>query len=225
MYNVAVIVAAGNGTRMGIEKSKMLLEIGGKTVLERSVAAFSELPEIDEVIVVCRECDIEAFSDIIKDDEITFVIGGDTRQQSVLNAVETVDECDYLVIHDGARPLVTQTAILNTLDKAQVYNAAATGVTVKDTLKIVDDDLSVVGTADRNRLVSVQTPQIFNFNLYKKALKKAQSEHKDYTDDCQLIEKLGEKVFVVLGDYDNIKITTKSDIAIAENILKMRGEL
>ena len=206
MYNVAVIVAAGNGTRMGIEKSKML-------------------PEIDEVIVVCRECDIEAFSDIIKDDEITFVIGGDTRQQSVLNAVETVDECDYLVIHDGARPLVTQTAILNTLDKAQVYNAAATGVTVKDTLKIVDDDLSVVGTADRNRLVSVQTPQIFNFNLYKKALKKAQSEHKDYTDDCQLIEKLGEKVFVVLGDYDNIKITTKSDIAIAENILKMRGEL
>ena len=172
-----------------------------------------------------QECDIEAFSDIIKDDEITFVIGGDTRQQSVLNAVETVDECDYLVIHDGARPLVTQTAILNTLDKAQVYNAAATGVTVKDTLKIVDDDLSVVGTADRNRLVSVQTPQIFNFNLYKKALKKAQSEHKDYTDDCQLIEKLGEKVFVVLGDYDNIKITTKSDIAIAENILKMRGEL
>ena len=126
MYNVAVIVAAGNGTRMGIEKSKMLLEIGGKTVLERSVAAFSELPEIDEVIVVCRECDIEAFSDIIKDDEITFVIGGDTRQQSVLNAVETVDECDYLVIHDGARPFLTEEILRRDYEAVERFRACVT---------------------------------------------------------------------------------------------------
>ena len=87
MYNIAVILAAGNGTRMEMDKSKMLLEIGGKTVLERSVEAFSELPEIDEIIVVCRECDIEAFSEVLTDDEITFVIGGSTRQQSVMYAV------------------------------------------------------------------------------------------------------------------------------------------
>ncbi len=134
----------------------MLLEIGGKTVLERSVEAFSELPEIDEIIVVCRECDIEAFSEVLTDDEITFVIGGSTRQQSVMYAVETIDECNYIVIHDGARPLVTQKAIINTLDKAQLYNAAATGVAVKDTLKIVDDDLSIVGTPNRNNLVSIR---------------------------------------------------------------------
>lgn len=224
MYNIAVILAAGNGTRMEIDKSKMLLEIGGKTVLERSVEAFSELPEIDEVIVVCRECDIEAFSELL-DEDITFVIGGSTRQQSVMNAVETIDECDYILIHDGARPLVTQKAIINTLDKAQMYNAAATGVTVKDTLKIVDEDLSIVGTPNRNNLISIQTPQIFKFELYKKALAKAVQDKKDYTDDCQLVEKLGEKVYAVLGDYDNIKITTKSDIPLAENILKMRGEL
>ncbi|MDE6660187.1 MAG: 2-C-methyl-D-erythritol 4-phosphate cytidylyltransferase [Eubacterium sp.] len=224
MYNIAVILAAGNGTRMEIDKSKMLLEIGGKTVLERSVEAFSELPEIDEIIVVCRECDVEVFSELL-DEDVTFVIGGATRQQSVINAVETIDECSYILIHDGARPLVTQKAIINTLDKAQMCNAAATGVTVKDTLKIVDEDLSIVGTPNRNNLVSIQTPQIFNFDLYKKALSKAVQDKKDYTDDCQLVERLGEKVSVVLGDYDNIKITTKSDIPLAENILKMRGEL
>ncbi|MDE5670841.1 MAG: 2-C-methyl-D-erythritol 4-phosphate cytidylyltransferase [Eubacterium sp.] len=225
MYNIAVILAAGNGTRMEMDKSKMLLEIGGKTVVERSVEAFSELPEIDEIIVVCRECDVEAFSEILTDDEITFVIGGNTRQRSVINAVETIDQCDYILIHDGARPLVTQKAIINTLDKAQIYNAAATGVAVKDTLKIVDEDLSIVGTPDRKNLVSIQTPQIFRFDLYKKALAKAVKDNKDYTDDCQLVEKLGEKVYAVLGDYDNIKITTQSDIPLAENILKKRGEL
>ena len=209
---------------MEMDKSKMLLEIGGKTVLERSVEAFSELPEIDEIIVVCRECDVEVFSELL-DEDITFVIGGSTRQQSVMNAVETIDDCDYIIIHDGARPLVTQKAIINTLDKAQMCNAAATGVVVKDTLKIVDDDLSIVGTPNRNNLISIQTPQIFHFALYKKALQKAVEDNKDYTDDCQLVEKLGEKVYAVLGDYDNIKITTKSDIPLAENILKMRGEL
>ncbi len=225
MYNVAVILGAGNGTRMGIDKSKMLLEIGGKTVIERSVAAFSDMPEIDEIIVVCRECDVDLFSQLITDEDVSFVIGGETRQQSVMNAVETIDECDYIIIHDGARPLVTQKAIINTLDKAQECRAAATGVTVKDTIKVVDDNLAIVDTPDRSRLISIQTPQIFDFGLYKEALKKAQADSKDYTDDCQLVENLGTKVYAVQGDYDNIKITTKSDIPLAENILKMRGEL
>ena len=225
MYNVAVILGAGNGTRMGIDKSKMLREIGGKTVIERSVAAFSDMPEIDEIIVVCRECDVDLFSQLITDEDVSFVIGGETRQQSVMNAVETIDECDYIIIHDGARPLVTQKAIINTLDKAQECRAAATGVTVKDTIKVVDDNLAIVDTPDRSRLISIQTPQIFDFGLYKEALKKAQADSKDYTDDCQLVENLGTKVYAVQGDYDNIKITTKSDIPLAENILKMRGEL
>ena len=220
-----MILGAGNGTRMGIDKSKMLLEIGGKTVIERSVAAFSDMPEIDEIIVVCRECDVDLFSQLITDEDVSFVIGGETRQQSVMNAVETIDECDYIIIHDGARPLVTQKAIINTLDKAQECRAAATGVTVKDTIKVVDDNLAIVDTPDRSRLISIQTPQIFDCGLYKEALKKAQADSKDYTDDCQLVENLGTKVYAVQGDYDNIKITTKSDIPLAENILKMRGEL
>lgn len=225
MFNVAVILGAGNGTRMEMKKSKMLLEIGGKTVIERSVKAFLDLPEIDEIIVVCRECDVEEFSKLITDDCVTFVIGGDTRQQSVKNAVENIDGCDYLIIHDGARPLVTQQVVLQTLDEAVLSGAAATGVRVKDTIKVVDDDLLITDTPNRNTLVSIQTPQIFKFDLYKKAMEKANAENRDFTDDCCLIENLGKNVYTVLGDYNNIKITTQSDIPLAESILKVRGEM
>ena len=224
MFNVAVILCAGSGTRMGIDKSKLLLEINGKTVLEKSVEAFLDLPEIDEVIVVCRECDLEAFSELLPDESVTFVIGGKTRQGSISNAVEVIDECDYIIIHDGARPLVTQQTILKTLDEAQLTKAAATGVYVKDTIKIVDEDLNIVGTPNRKHLVSIQTPQIFDFALYKQALQRARENGKDYTDDCQLVEALGMKVSAVIGDYENIKITTPGDIPLAESIDKMRGE-
>lgn len=222
MFNVAVILAAGNGTRMGIDKSKLLLDICGKTVIERSVEAFANLAEMDEIIVVCRECDFDIFSKLLTDENVSFVFGGETRQQSVFNAVETIDECDYLIIHDGARPLVTEDVILKTLDEAQITKAAATGVYVKDTIKIVDEDLSIVGTPNRKNLVSIQTPQIFDFDIYKNAINKAERDGKDFTDDCQLIENLGLKVSAVIGDYENIKITTKSDIPLAESILKMR---
>lgn len=224
MFNVAVILGAGNGTRMGIEKSKMLIDIGSKPVIQRSVEAFLDLPQVDEIIVVCRECDVEAFSDIMESEKVSFVIGGATRQESVKNAVEMIDECDYIIIHDGARPLVTQKAIINTYDKAVACGAAATGVQVKDTIKVVNDKLLITDTPDRSSLISIQTPQIFNFGLYKKAIAQAEKEGRDYTDDCQLVENIGQKVFAVLGDYDNIKITTKEDILHAESILKSRGE-
>lgn len=224
MFNVAVILGAGNGTRMGIDKSKMLIDICGKSVIQRSVEAFLDLPQIDEIIVVCRECDVDTFSDILQDEKVSFVIGGATRQESVKNAVDVIDNCDYIIIHDGARPLVTQKVILNTYDKAVACGASATGVKVKDTIKIVDDKLKITGTPERSSLVSIQTPQIFDFNLYKKAIAQAEKDGKDYTDDCQLVENIGQKVYAVLGDYNNIKITTKEDIIQAESIVKARGE-
>ncbi len=222
MFNVAVILAAGNGTRMGVDKSKLLLEIGGRTVIERTVSVFENMAEVDEIIVVCRECDFETFSKLLPGENITFVIGGETRQQSVKNAVDTIDECDYIIIHDGARPLIRQDTVIRTLDKAQTDKAAAVGVYVKDTIKLVDDDLNIAGTPNRKYLVSIQTPQIFDFSLYKDSLEKAVKQGKDYTDDCQLIENFGAKVSVVLGEYDNIKITTKSDIPLAGSLLEMR---
>lgn len=224
MYNVAVILGAGNSTRMGLDKSKLLLEIEGKTVIERTVDKFLDMAEIDEIIVVCRECDIEKFSELLPDESVSFVIGGSTRQESVKNAVETIDECDYIIIHDGARPFVSFNTIVKTLDEAQIKKAAATGVYVKDTIKVIDDDLNIVSTPERKNLVSIQTPQIFDFKTYKDALAKAVEENKDFTDDCQLVENLGLKVGVVIGEYENIKITTQSDIALAEGILRRKGE-
>lgn len=224
MYNIAVIVAAGNGTRMGTDKSKLLLEIGGKTVIERTVKTFENMAEIDEIIVVCRECDFEEFSRLLPGENISFVFGGATRQQSVKNAVDTIEECDYIIVHDGARPLVLADTVIRTLDKAQTNQAAAVGVYVKDTVKLVDDDLNIAGTPNRKYLVSIQTPQIFDFKLYKNALDAAVSQGRDYTDDCQLVENIGSKVSVVIGEYDNIKITTKSDIPLAESYLNARSE-
>ena len=200
MYNIAVILGAGNGTRMGIDKSKLLLDLCGKTVIERSVEAFLNLAVIDEIIVVCRECDVEEFSRLLPDEEVSFVVGGATRQESVRNAVETIDECDYIIIHDGARPLVSQNTILKTLDESQISNEAATGVYVKDTIKVIDKDLNIVDTPERSSLISIQTPQIFDFSVYKKALEKATEQKKDFTDDCRLVENLGLQVKTVIGE-------------------------
>lgn len=222
MYNIAVILGAGNGTRMGIDKSKLLLDLCGKTVIERSVEAFLNLAVIDEIIVVCRECDVEEFSRLLPDEEVSFAVGGATRQESVRNAVETIDECDYIIIHDGARPLVSKNTILKTLDEAQISQAAATGVYVKDTIKVIDKDLNIVDTPERNSLISIQTPQIFDFSVYKKALEKATEQKKDFTDDCRLVENLGLQVKTVIGEYENLKITTKSDVILAEALIKAR---
>lgn len=224
LSNIAIILGAGNGTRMGIDKSKLLLEINGKTVIERSVDAFLAISDVDDIIVTVREQDVETFEDLITDPRVTFVIGGDTRQQSVKNAVETIEDAELIIIHDGARPLVSEETISKTIRMAKDYKAAATGVMVKDTIKVIDSDNVIVDTPERSSLVAIQTPQIFDFDLYCKALEKAENEGNDFTDDCKLIENYGEKVKVVIGDYTNIKITTPEDVVIAEQILSQRGE-
>ena len=225
MSNVAIILGAGNGTRMKSEKSKLLLEIGSKTVIERSVEAFLSVSDIDEIIVVARQQDIEIYSELLTDERISFVIGGATRQQSVKNAVETVDDAHLIIIHDGARPLIKCEDIEKTIRAAEEFSAAAVGVYVKDTIKIVDKQGFVESTPDRSTLFAVQTPQIFDFDLYKSAMQKADEQGLDFTDDCQLVELCGGKVKMVEGSYSNIKITTPDDIALAENLLKNEGLL
>lgn len=226
MRNIAVILGAGNGTRMKTEKSKLLLEINGKTVIERTVAAFSQLDLIDEIIVVCREKDLNDFEKVLFGYELSYCFGGETRQESVANAVDTMEdgECDLIVIHDGARPLITQKEITDTINMAKEKGAAAVGVAVKDTIKVVDRDMKIVGTPDRSSLISIRTPQIFDFKIYKEALALAIRQKKDFTDDCQLVENYGKDVYVVSGDYGNIKITTPEDIPTAQSILSYRGE-
>lgn len=224
MNNAAIILGAGAGTRMKADKSKLLLEINGKTVLERTVETFSKIKEINEIIVVCRESDLDSFENVLSPYNVSYCFGGETRQQSVMNAVETIDECDYLLIHDGARPLITEKEITDTLTSAIQNGAAAVGVMVKDTIKVIDSNYQIVSTPDRSSLVSIRTPQIFEFKMYVDAVEKAKADGKDFTDDCQLIEYFGKPVFTVIGDYDNIKITTPEDLPMAEGVLKMRGE-
>lgn len=205
---------------MKTKDSKLLLKINGKTVLERSVNAFLNISDVDEVIVVAREKDIPAFSDILTDERVSFVVGGDTRQQSVMNALDVIDDCELIIIHDGARPLIKSEDIENTIRAAKENKAAAVGVFVKDTVKVVDKKGFVVSTPDRSTLFAVQTPQIFDFELYRKAAQNAREKGLDFTDDCQLVESFNQNVKTVVGSYSNIKITTPDDIVLAENLLK-----
>lgn len=205
---------------MKTKDSKLLLKINGKTVLERSVNAFLNISDVDEIIVVAREKDIPAFSDILTDERVSFVVGGDTRQQSVMNAVDVIDDCELIIIHDGARPLIKSEDIENTIRAAKENKAAAVGVFVKDTVKVVDKNGFVVSTPDRSTLFAVQTPQIFDFELYRNAAQNAREKGLDFTDDCQLVESFNQKVKTVVGSYSNIKITTPDDIVLAENLLK-----
>lgn len=209
---------------MKSEKSKLLLELCGKTVIERTVEKFASSPYVDEVIVVCREADLEAFEKHLSKYELSYCFGGSTRQESVANAVETIDEADWLIIHDGARPLITEKEIADAVMAAKKNGAAAVGVPVKDTIKIVDGNMQIVSTPDRSSLVAIQTPQVFSFKIYKQALELAKQQNADFTDDCALFENMGIPVFAVKGEYSNIKITTPEDIPMAESIIKMRGE-
>lgn len=225
MNNAAIILGAGSGTRMKIEKSKLLLELDGIPVIMHSVNTFLDIEDVHTVIVTVREQDIKAFSDCISDERVRLVIGGATRQESVKKAFDTIDNADLVIIHDGARPLVKKQDILNAVACAADCGAAALGVAVKDTIKIVDGNGYVVNTPRRSSLFAVQTPQIFEYQKLKAAIHKAISDGKDFTDDCQLIEYSGGTVKIVQGSYDNIKITTPDDIVLAEKYLKSNGDL
>ena len=224
MSNTAIILAAGNGTRMKADKSKLLLEINNMTVIERTVKTFSSIDEIDNIIVVVRQSDIPLFKEALSKYNVTYCIGGSSRQESVSNAVKAIDACDMLVIHDGARPLVTAKEITATLNAAKKYGAAAVGVPVKDTIKVIDKDNKIIDTPERSSLIAIQTPQIFKFDKYVSAINLATQQGKDFTDDCKLLENMNESVYVVIGEYSNIKITTPEDIPTAVSILNSRGE-
>ena len=155
----------------------------------------------------------------------TVVKGGATRQQSVRAGVEALPaECSYIAIHDGARPLVTGEVFSRCLESARLHGAAAAAVPVKDTIKQAGPGGRVAGTPDRSCLWAVQTPQIFRRGLYRQAAEQAAEHGLDFTDDCQLVERLGCPVRLWEADYANIKITTPEDVAFAEGILRQRKE-
>ena len=229
MKTTAIIVGAGSSTRMGLPVSKQLIKLNGKETIVHTLKAFQKSDSIDEIVVVCREQDKEIIKSLAESNDITkmtrLTAGGSTRQQSVAKGINIVSsDTDYIAIHDGARPLITSSDINSVVSNAIKYKSSALGIYVKDTIKIIGEKGFIESTPDRSKLIAIYTPQVFELDLYKKAMKKASDENKDYTDDCQLIESLGEKVYVTQGSATNIKLTTPDDIIIAESILNNRGE-
>ena len=220
-YCGAVIVAAGNASRMeGIDK--VMAEIGGEPMIARTVRTFQSCDAIREIVVVTRPDLITTVMGLCKSfDKVTAVVaGGKDRPESVslgLNALSS--RVKLAAIQDGARPLVTWQVIDRVVRAANTYGAAAPAIPVKDTVKEVAGGL-VVTTPDRSRLQAVQTPQVFDFDLLRGALKKAKQEGAAITDDCSAVELLGAKVKIVEGDERNIKVTTPLDLKIAELFLE-----
>ncbi len=228
-FTSAVIVAAGRSTRMGGEVSKQFLLLDGVPVIVRTLKAFELANSIREVVIAARQEDIPQMYSLIQSYEITkvrqIVPGGETRQESVFHAIAQVDtQAEYLAIHDGARPLVRPQEIDLAVRAAVEHGAAALGVPVKDTVKRIDATGKILETPERSTLWAVQTPQVFTRALYQRAVDQAGASAANLTDDCQLVEQLGEPVYLVQGSYANLKLTTPEDVYAAEGILKSQED-
>ncbi|MBR4173641.1 MAG: 2-C-methyl-D-erythritol 4-phosphate cytidylyltransferase [Clostridia bacterium] len=216
----AVIVAAGSGRRMGAGINKVYLMLGGKTVLENTVDAFEQCGKIDEIVIVTDDvarCKA-LFSGYKKVSAV--ILGGATRQESVKNGLSAA-RGGIVAIHDGARALVLEKDIEKVVVDAEKYGAAALGVKCKDTLKIADSEGFIEKTADRDFIYQIQTPQVFFRERIIEAHKMCNG---NFTDDCAVMESIGERVKITEGSYDNIKITTPEDLIIAEKIIEKRKE-
>ncbi len=222
----AVVVAAGNSTRMKSEISKQFMRILSKPVIAHTLLAFEKAQSISEVVVVCREADRAQIEEIVKKENAAkvraYAVGGATRSDSVTAGIKAASEqTTHFAIHDGARPLILPEDIDRVVEAGINNKASALAVPVTDTIKIVDDDGFIVATPLRSTLRAAQTPQVFEKELYLTALQK--NVGADFTDDCALVETVGAKVQIVIGDYTNIKVTTPQDVPLAEGILRRRA--
>jgi 2-C-methyl-D-erythritol 4-phosphate cytidylyltransferase len=224
-FTTAIIVAAGGSTRMGYRISKQLIPLCGRPAIEYTIRAFQDCDRIDEIIVVARPQDIEDIAHIAFNFQkvMTVTAGGADRAESVRRGIRAASKkACYYAIHDGARPLVTNAEIEHVVDAAFVYGAATLGTPVTDTLKVISGQANILSTPDRASLYAVQTPQVFERELYLRAVEHAVSENLSVTDDCTLVEAIGAKVKVIRGEYTNIKLTTPADLIFAEAILARR---
>lgn len=228
MSNTAVILAAGLGKRMQAGHNKQFIEICGQSVLTHTLTVFAQIPEIAKIVLVVRAGEEDTCRNMIPEiaeSKTVLAIGGKERQDSVHNGIRAITwECEYILIHDGARPLITEEVIRRTLLAAQNSGAAICAVPVKDTIKQADSDGNVLATIPRESLWAVQTPQVFRADLIRRAYENAYVHNHYGTDDASLVEYLGEKIKIVTGDYENIKITTPEDIPTAEQILQKRQQ-
>lgn len=220
----AVVVAAGSSVRMG--EDKMKIPLCNIPVLARTLRTLQRSDYVQEIVVVTREDKLEETAKLCRDHGITkakkVVRGGKNRTESALAGVTAVDPAAGLVmIHDGARPLVTEKVIAETVHMAALHRCAAPAVPVTDTVKLREGN-TVKSTLPRSELAAMQTPQVFMTDIIKTALTRALAEEKEYTDDCAAVEAMGFTVYLTDGDPENIKITSPLDIPRAELIIRSR---
>lgn len=224
----AIIVAGGSGKRMGMNIKKQFIELDGKATLAHTIEVFNKCKIIDEIIVVVGKADKEKVrTEIVSRydySKVTQIVeGGKERQDSVYNGLMSVsDEVQYVMIHDGARPFISEEILEKAFIMTKERHATVVAVPVKDTIKVVNEALEVEGTPNRSTLWSIQTPQSFKKELLMEAYAYAKEEGLTVTDDSMLVEAYGKKVYIVEGDYNNIKITTPEDLVLGQAILRSK---
>lgn len=219
----ALVAAAGSSSRMG-GINKLLEPLDGIPVLVRTLTALERAQRVDSIVIATREEDLITISQLCKTYGITkctkVIRGGEDREHSVLlAALEAEPDTELLAVQDGARPLVSPVLIDRVIEAAQRCGAAAPAIPVKDTIKTVREDGAVEETLERSRLRAVQTPQVFEASLLKAALQAALEEGAVLTDDCSAVERLGKVVYLIEGEETNLKITTPTDLILAEALL------
>jgi len=220
----AIVVAAGKSERMG-GVEKIFAEIDGKPLLAHTVEVFQRCPSIDEIVIVLSQSKLNIGLSLAKEyhwSKVSTVCpGGARRQDSVNEGLQRLVRCKWVVIHDGARPCLTQKLITDGLREARDSGAAIPAMPVADTIKVISSNYYVKNTPPRDKLWAVQTPQVFRFDIISEAHRKARN---NVTDDASMVESLGHKVKVFRGSYTNIKVTTPEDLIIAEAIIKSRKQ-
>ncbi len=215
-------MAAGLGQRMeGVDK--VFAPLLGAPLIAWTVEAFENCPQVHRIVLVVREGSLDQAGRLARERGWSKVFrvcaGGRRRQDSVARGLESLSSCRFVAVHDGARPLIPTDVIQRGIEAARKHGAAVAAVPVTDTIKVVSKDL-VVDTPERDRLWAVQTPQVFRFDIIDEAYRRVKDE---VTDDSSLVERLGHRVRVFMGSYENIKVTTPRDLALAEAILRGRG--
>jgi 2-C-methyl-D-erythritol 4-phosphate cytidylyltransferase len=220
----AIIAAAGSSRRMG-GIDKVFAPLGGKPILARVIDTFQKCKLVDQIVVVVNAKNIEKCRKLVAEERWSKVsdicAGGRRRQDSVAAGLSRLNHCQWVVIHDGARPLVTKDLIERGLETAKETGAAIAAIPVTDTIKVAGDDRIVHQTPPRQNLWAVQTPQVFRFDIIARAYEQTKGE---VTDDASLVERLSYRVKLYMSAYDNIKITNLDDLALAEVLLKKHGK-
>ena len=229
-FTSAIITVGGSGTRMqnADGTTKQFLEIKGVPVVTRTILEFQNSPYIDEIIIVSKEDEISLYTDMIDKYELSkvkrIVKGGKTRQDSVFNGFRSISsKSEFVCIHDGVRCLITQDNIKNVIKSAYINNASCAATKVYDTLKMADSSMYINETPDREKAWCAQTPQVFKTDLYRACVYSAKKEGLSVTDDCMLVENYGFKIKLVDCGRNNLKITTKDDLILAEAIINSRS--